>query len=93
MLTERGVARTVINKHNKRKLLPLHDRIIKFKPKNAAAAETLLAIKWLGNESSHAATAGLVFEDLLDAYELFEHAIDQIYVKRDKKMLKLAWLC
>ena len=90
LLTERGVARHFNNTKNKRKLLSLHNRIVKFRAKNAASAEALLAIKWLGNEGSHSTPEGLGFEDLLDAYELFEHVIEQIYVKRDRRILKLA---
>lgn len=90
LLTERGVKRTTINKQGKRQPLALHSRIVDFKAKEPDAAETLLAIKWLGNEGSHAGTEALSVDDLLDAYELFEHAIEQVYVKRHKKMSKLA---
>lgn len=90
LLTERGIKRTTINKGGKRQSLTLHSRILDFKSNEPDAADTLLAIKWLGNEGSHAGTEALSVEDLLDAYELFEHAIEQVYVKRHKKMSKLA---
>lgn len=91
LLTERKVQRTVINIKGKRQDLALHSRIDKFKAKNVEAAEGLLAIKWLGNEGSHASLEeGLTLDDLLDAYELFEHAIDLIYVQQSAKMKKLA---
>lgn len=90
LLTERGIKRTVVNKKGKRQALALHDRIVAFKKEEPEAADTLLAIKWLGNEGSHAGTGALTVDDLLDAYELFEHAIEQVYVKRSKKMSKLA---
>jgi hypothetical protein len=90
LLTERGIARSVVSSHNKRRRLSLHDRITKFRVKNPVAAETLLAIKWLGNEGSHGSSECLTLEDLLDAYELFEHVIDQVYVKRDRKIIRLA---
>ncbi len=89
LLTNRGIARTVLDKKKKRTRMSLHSRIIKFTTKDATAAETLLAIKWLGNEGSHATASPLGLDGLLDAYELFEHAIEQIYVKRDKRLLKL----
>ncbi len=90
LLTDQGIPRTTINKKNKREHLSLHNRIAAFKKKKSDAADTLLAIKWLGNEGSHAGTEALSVEDLLDAYALFEHAIELVYVKRQKKMSKLA---
>lgn len=91
LLTERKVPRTVINVKGKRQDLKLHSRIEKFGNKNAEAAASLLAIKWLGNKGSHASLEqGLTLDDLLDAYELFEHAIDLVYVRQSAKMKKLA---
>lgn len=64
-----------------RRLISLHERI-------AIAAhrkkifeklnELLFAVKWLGNEGSHA-TSGLTQSDLFDAYRLTEHILNALY--------------
>lgn len=38
----------------------------------------LFAVKWLGNEGSHAAS-GLTQSDLFDAYRLTEHILNVLY--------------
>jgi hypothetical protein len=65
----------------------LHERIIHFGQQNAKAAERLLAIKWIGNFGSH----GLKLErsDLLDAYEIFEVALQEIYDDDKRRVDKL----
>lgn len=64
------------------KNISLHERIIKYGQKNPKAAERLLAIKWIGNFGSHGVE--LQRSDLLDAYEIFEIALPEIY-DYDKK--------
>jgi hypothetical protein len=65
----------------------LHERILLFGQKNPKAAERLLAIKWIGNFGTH----GFKLErnDLLDAYELFEIALSEIYDYDKKRADKL----
>ncbi len=55
--------------------------INKFGEKQDDAATQLMAIKWLGNIGSHAGLAVLTRDDLLDAFEHFEYALDLIYTK------------
>jgi Domain of unknown function (DUF4145) len=90
LLTERGVARTTRNGKGKRQPLSLHARIDKYKQASPEAAPTLFALKWLGNDGSHASPEGVDINNLLDAFELFEHAIETIYVKRTDKLKRLA---
>ncbi len=45
-----------------------------------------VAIKWIGDEGSHA--RNLTYKDLLQGFELFEHALDILYVRRDIKLKK-----
>lgn len=65
----------------------LHERILMFGKKNPKAAERLLAIKWIGNFGSH----GLELQksDILDAYEIFEIALAEIYDFDKRKADKL----
>lgn len=56
----------------------LDNRIRAFKATHPAAVESLLAVKWIGNQGTH--TASLTVSDVLDDVELLEHALNQIYV-------------
>jgi hypothetical protein len=40
-------------------------------------------VKQLGNEATHGSE--LAYEDLLKAYELIEHVLDDIYIVRPKR--------
>lgn len=81
--------RRLIAKDGKKKFRSrsLHERIILFGKKNPKPAERLLAIKWIGNFGSH----GLRLEsnDLLDAYELLEIVLVEIYDTSKKRTDKL----
>ena len=87
-LNERKVLKTTKNKKGKR--LDLHGRIKLFHTKNADAANSLEAVKWLGNEGSHANLDSLTIDDLLDGFELFEYAIERVYVRRTERLSKIA---
>lgn len=68
----------------KNRRLSLHERIELFKEKDAELADTMLAIKWLGNAGSHA--SDLNEKDILDAFELMEHVIEKLFVEKLKKI-------
>ncbi len=70
--------------------LTLDDRIKKFAEKHEDAAKQLMAIKWLGNTASHAALDVLTHDDLLDAFEHFEYALDLVYVNKTLALVKRA---
>jgi hypothetical protein len=89
LLTEQGVPRNTVNAKGKRQPLSLHSRIEKYQAKNEDAAELLMAIKWFGNAGSHT-VGGVDRATLLDAYELLEHAIEIIYVRRTAALKKIA---
>jgi hypothetical protein len=91
MLNERKIARFYTEK-GKRNFLSLHTRIKKFKEKAPDAADSLFAIKWLGNFGSHGEGSKLSSDDLLDGFELVEHVIDLIYVKRQERLNQTARL-
>ncbi len=56
----------------------LHSRIQEFRKMNNDLGEMLLAIKWLGNEASHATE--LDKNDLITAYEIIEYVLEKIFV-------------
>ncbi|HHR6128564.1 TPA: DUF4145 domain-containing protein [Providencia alcalifaciens] len=80
LLTEFKIPKYKITK-NKRMFRSLHERIgiaggkkTIFKDLN----DILIAIKWLGNEGSHA-TSTITEADIFDAYKLIEYIINEIY--------------
>lgn len=91
ILTNKKVKRFVINKNKKRVTINLHDRIVAFEKINFGVAQKLFAIKWLGNEGSH--TDKITKNDVLDAYEILEFVVDDLYVgykkSIEKKILKI----
>jgi hypothetical protein len=69
----------------------LHTRIDLFKskyPKQAALADKLLAIKWIGNGGSH--LSGLKHKHMVTAYKLTEHVLDELFNKTTEKLAKTA---
>lgn len=84
-MNERNIQRKAKIKSGKNKgkfrSLSLHERIEKFGTTEADAATQLMAIKWLGNTGSHISLNELKRDDLLDAFEHFEFALELTYVK------------
>ncbi|MFZ5904640.1 MAG: DUF4145 domain-containing protein [Chloroflexota bacterium] len=78
ILTNKGVPRLSVGKRSKKVRISLHDRIVIFEATQPDIAKRLFALKWLGNEGSHANT--ITKNDVLDAYEILEWAIDDLYV-------------
>lgn len=79
LMNEQGVKKTFVNKHGKRDNYNLHQRIEFFGKSNPELKHYLMAAKWIGNAGSH--IGKLSREDLLDGFELLQHAIDELYVK------------
>ncbi len=90
LLTDKKVPRTTIGRNSKRSRLSLHSRIVSFRTKDVAAADLLLAVKWLGNAGSHTNLEELERTDLLDGFELFEHVLELVYVRRAAALTRLA---
>lgn len=63
----------------KGKELDLHSRIVEFKKINPSAGDNLLSIKIVGNSGSHA--SGTTNDDVVTAYEIIEHVLDELYVR------------
>lgn len=88
LLTELGVRR-YNTKNGKRIFLNLHSRISLLPAKYSELGELLLAIKWLGNAGSHADSV-VKIDDVMDAYELIDHVLQELYAQKAKKAKALA---
>ncbi|WP_452225760.1 DUF4145 domain-containing protein [Lacinutrix cladophorae] len=87
LLTDLKVRKT-ITKPGKRIKLTLHKRIELFKQKNPSLASNLLAIKWIGNSSSHG-IGNVSAEQIIDAYKILEYVLDKIYNNQDSEIKSL----
>lgn len=90
LLTAQRIPRTSgrIPAKGKRHFLTLHDRLLRFGKKQPALSDALMAAKWLGNAGSHAAP--LTPDDVLDGFEIVEHALDKLYSNREKRVGSLS---
>lgn len=90
LLTAQGVNRT--NGRSKtgkaRRMLGLHQRIELFQRRKPNLADKLFAIKWIGNAGSH--VDSLERDDLLDAYEILQYVLDDLYVNPHSRIRSLA---
>jgi hypothetical protein len=86
LLTDRRIKKTIV-RNNERKPLFLHKRIEEYRKKNPVMADHLMAIKFLGNDASHA--SGLLREDLLNAFEILSEVIDEVYGRRRQRLSKM----
>jgi hypothetical protein len=86
LLDERRVKKYPRN--GPRKPIPLHARITDFSAKYKSAAQHLLAIKWIGNAGSH--DGGLSRSDVLDALDLMEEVLEEVYVRHRLAVLRKA---
>ena len=88
LLTELGIKRFTVS-GGKRRILNLHTRISLLPSKYSELRDLLFAIKWLGNAGSHADSA-ISIDDVMDAYELIDHVLQELYAQRSKKAKELA---
>jgi hypothetical protein len=86
ILTDKKIKRFTINQKGKKQRINLHDRIVAFQSRQPEVAKKLFAIKWLGNEGSH--TDNITKNDVLDAYEILEVVIEDLYVGHRKLVEK-----
>lgn len=77
ILTNERVKRYTISKR-KRIRISLNYRIVAFQKNKPDVARKLLAVKWIGNEGSH--IGNISKNDVLDAYEILESILDDLYV-------------
>jgi Domain of unknown function (DUF4145) len=68
--------------------LTLHQRIEIYAKAEPQIGNQLMALKWLGNTGSHGQKVNV--EDLLDAFEILEHSLEEILDNKSKKIADLA---
>jgi hypothetical protein len=88
LLSELKIKRFTIS-NGKRRFINLHQRIELLPPKYAQFKEMILAIKWLGNAGSHG-HGEVTKDDVMDAYELTAHILEEIYESKVTKLKTLA---
>ena len=88
LMDHEGIPRKRKNAKGKFDQMTLHARLMKFAMSSTEAGEHLMALKWLGNAGSHEGEVTL--DDLLNAFEIFEHALAEIIGKRKQRVAKLA---
>jgi hypothetical protein len=90
LLTEQRVPQTTgrIPPNGRRQFLKLHARIERYRAKQPAIANALMAMKWIGNAGSHA--SAVTVEDALDGYELMDWVLDALYARRHKRAASLS---
>lgn len=86
VLTQQKVKRTTLSKKRKRVHLNTHDRIKEYETKKPEEAELLMGLKWVGNANSHVTTEDVSRDELLNVFELCEHALLEIYKPHAKQM-------
>lgn len=70
------------------KMLTLHQRLEIYQAIDSVIAPQLMAVKWLGNTGSH--TSAVTRNDLLDSFEILDHALAELIEQRSKKVIALA---
>jgi Domain of unknown function (DUF4145) len=88
LMTHLGVPKERTAKTGKVVHIDLHDRIDIFSLTDAGTGTQLMALKWLGNAGSHGRRVSR--SDLLDAFEIMEHALVEIIDGRAAKVAALA---
>lgn len=83
LLTAQRVRRSIM-KDGKRIRLTTHRRIELLRQRKEAASDALMAVKWIGNEGSHA--DALTATDVIDGAELLGHALRLLYDDSAKQM-------
>lgn len=88
LLDHLGVKRRSKATSGKVESLSLHARILLFEKTQPAIGRSLMALKWAGNSGSHGRSVSI--DDLLDGYEILEHALQEIVEERSKRVAALA---
>jgi len=89
LLTDLKVKRFNKDKKGKRVILNLHDRVNLLPKKYEELKNLCFAIKWLGNAGSHAGRE-VTIDTVMDAYDLMEPVLREIYDSSKKHAAKLA---
>ena len=96
LMDDRAIPRTTLSKPKQpdqkrvRVSLSLHARLERFAKQAPEASDHLMAIKFLGNAGSHADAIGLARDDVLDAFEILEQVLDDVYLRSRAKIAQKA---
>lgn len=88
ILTDQGVSLYITNKKGREIRLQLDQRIDKLPEKHKDLKDKFFALKWLGNAGSHSGEE-LSLDDTMDAYELAEYVLSEIYRSSSDNLDKL----
>lgn len=88
LMNHLGVPKRKKDRNGKYFDLTLHARIDAFAETEPNVGPHLMALKWLGNAGSH--NGEVRKDDLLDAFEIMEHALVEVIDKRSAKVTALA---
>ncbi|NNC17830.1 DUF4145 domain-containing protein [Corallococcus exiguus] len=88
LLTHLGVKRYDSAKAGSpRKALALHKRIQILGEKKSDLADSIMAVKWIGNAGSH--TGSISREDALDGFQLLDHVLHEVFSQQSAEIKKL----
>lgn len=82
-----GVKKKERTKKGRLVRLKTHGRIIHLMKRHPTIGGELMALKWLGNTGSHQSKVDR--EDILDGFEILEHALDELLNERSKTISKM----
>ena len=85
-----GIQKRRKNKNGKFDKLTLHHRIEIFTKTEPEIGDQLMALKLLGNTGSH--DGGVMQRDVLDAFEIIEHALLELIDHRSKRVILKRWM-
>lgn len=88
LLNHQGVPKRKRSGRGKCQELWLHARLDLFAKANPTTGSQLMALKSLGNTGAH--EGSITKSDLLDAFEVLEHSLDEIIDQRSKRVAALA---
>ena len=89
LMNHLGIPKKIITKKGKSADITLHGRLDKFALIDTKNGPPLIALKWLGNAGSHESSS-VSHSDLLDAFEIMEHALSEIIDERSIRVSALA---
>ncbi|HCM1921008.1 TPA: DUF4145 domain-containing protein [Salmonella enterica subsp. salamae serovar 16:m,t:e,n,x] len=89
-LTELKVPTEKNRKDGSLTFMSLHERINNIPQAYIEYKEMLKAIKWIGNSGSHNSNVKPKVEDVIDAYDLIEHILEDVYAPRRKRLSAIA---
>src|SRR5262249_3876077 len=84
LLTHQKVPQKGLTAKRKMRPLTLHDRIIRYRERNAELADMLLAIKVLGNDGSHPGNVEEI--DLLQSFDIVDYVLNEVYYQHTAQL-------